>query len=256
MKVSFLPFLQQRIYIPTDVLLSLVVPVLYLNALCSCPFRTVIDSQLFSKENGENGDACETESMKEFHVASLGAESADDEPNDEQGSSKNRGSVSEVRPTDPAVVDVPEHRPSVRVFSVLWCASDVYHPDALQRSRKRLKRMSTRTTLLSNKNHSVFCPEDLPVDVGSRSSSGKSLGIVRHCAARETFQNRQQMTTSLKKFSRMQKSLETNDGNLEAMDHDVPLKKLYRRISREQLGPRVSSKGQTTLNTVEETGCD
>jgi hypothetical protein len=68
-------------------------------------------------------------------------------------------------------------------------------------------------------------------------TSDTTLDGVRIHVARETIRRQDKMKTSMKAFAQMQKRLNENDENLEAMDHAVPLKKLQRRITRKHQVP-------------------
>ena len=50
--------------------------------------------------------------------------------------------------------------------------------------------------------------------------------------ARDTNLRRNHMKSSMKTFTQMQLTLIKDDENLEAMNHDVPLKKIQRRLSK------------------------
>jgi hypothetical protein len=100
-------------------------------------------------------------------------------------------------------------------------------------NRRRSTHGSRKSSPKSEETHDVFRADgpmtNRPND--SSESATPTLDGVRSRAARETVRKRDIMKSSMRLFSEMQHSLDTDVENLEAMNHDVPLRKLQRRIT-------------------------
>ena len=88
--------------------------------------------------------------------------------------------------------------------------------------------------MLEENSHSVFSPEDIRRGNDRKVSTVSALENVRLTVARESMVRRRRMNSSIRDFKILQKSLQDNEEDLSAMNHSVPLKRIYRSVKRKK----------------------